>query len=252
MPEKKRYRKKTTFGKAIARTVWVLFVFSIAGFAVYAGIYLEKNTIIQEVLFTGNHFTNEQSLFEAIDTPVGLNADSVDYRALFNEIRQLPYVSDVTVTMTIRGVLNFRISEHVPIAMLADANRRVYVSQGGIKLPVKHGKAVDVPLLHGFPVTSIADTLNTDAFRQIESFLTAAKQNDTGWITISEITWNDRKGIIALTHENGVNVIFGKDNFHEKILNWEAFYTQVVIRKGIQHFSNIDLRYKDQIVIKHS
>lgn len=243
-----QHKKKTSFGHTLIPMVWTLFVFVLAGFAVYAGIYMERNTVIHDVTFTGNYFTSENSLFKAIDSPVGLYADSIDYRSIFADIKELPYINDVIVNMTRRGVLQFRVMEHEPIALLADGSYRAYVSEGGIKLPIKYGKAKNVPLLYGFPATPITDTLKTEAFRHVETFLTAAKQSRIGWITISEISWNDREGVVALTHENGVTLVFGKDNFEEKIAHWEAFYTDVIMIKGIKQFTRIDLRFRDQIV----
>lgn len=252
MPEKKRNNKKRSLRQTTTRMLWALFVFLLAGVAVYAGIHFEKNTMIHDVRFSGNYFTNEQSLLEAIDSPIGLYADSIQYGNLITDLKKLPYVNDVTVNMNIRGVLHFRITEYEPVAMLADGNRQAYVAEGGIKLPIKPGKARDVPILYGFPASPFTDTLNSEAFKQVEKFLTAAIQYDAGWVTISEIAWSESEGVIALTHENGVKLIFGNGDFQEKLLHWEAFYSEVIMKKGIRRFSSIDLRFKDQIVVKHS
>lgn len=252
MPSKRQHKKGTNLSQTVTRYVWVLFVFSLAGIAVYAGIYYEKNTVIEDVQFSGNYFTKSESLLEAIESPVGLYADSVDYARISTNLKKLPYVNNVNVNMTLRGVLHFRVNEYEPIAMLVDGNRRVYVTVGGIKLPIKPGKARDVPIVYGFPATPANDTLQTIAFKHVEDFLRAAKQNDTGWVTISEITWNEHEGVVALTHEYAVKLVFGQDNFHEKLMHWEAFYTEVVMQKGMNRFSSIDLRFRDQIVTKHS
>jgi cell division protein FtsQ len=250
LKKKKHNRKKTRRRKGTS-LIWVFLSLGLAGAAVYAGIYLEKNTIIQEVHFSGNEYTAEQELADAIELPVGVLADSVNLPELITGIRSLPYVNDVSVNMSIRGTLAFRIQEREPLAMLVDGSDRIYVGEGGIKLPMIPGAYRDVPLLYGFPVNPAGDTLSSDAFKQVEQFLMEVKSNEIGWITISEVAWNDSEGVVALTHENGVKLIFGQDDFDEKILHWEAFYTEVVPRKGIQSFSSIDLRFRDQIVTKH-
>jgi cell division protein FtsQ len=244
--------RQTSLRQNTIRTLWALFVFLLAGVAIYAGIYFEKNTKIIDIQFSGNYFTDEQSLHDAIESPVGLFADSVEYGKLMADLRKLPYVNDVTVNMNIRGVLYFRVSEYEPVAMLAHGNNRAYVAEGGIKLPIKPGKARDVPILYGFPVNSFTDTLSTEAFKQVEKFLMAAKLYDTGWVALSEVAWSTNEGVVALTHENGVKLVFGTGEFQEKLLHWEAFYTEVILRQGIHRFSTIDLRFRDQIVVKHS
>ncbi len=229
----------------------MILVLGLVGGAVYAGLYLEKNTTIHEVRFSGNEFTSEHELFDVAEVPAGILADSVALPEIISGLRTLPYVEDVSVNMSLRGVLTFRVQEREPIAMLVDGSDRVYVGKGGIKLPVIPGNVRDVPLLYGFPANPESDTLNSDAFRQVEKFLSEAKSNDIGWITISEVTWNESEGVVALTAENGVKLIFGQDDFDRKVRHWEVFYTEVVTRKGIRSFSTIDLRFRDQVVTRN-
>ncbi len=231
--------------------VWILFSAALITGAVLGGIYIENNTRIQQVEFEGNRYTDAELLQDAIDSPVGLLADSVEYNQLFEDLKTLPYVEDATASMSIRGTLTFRVYEREPLAMLVDGSRRVYFSEGGIKLPVTPEKVDDVPLVYGFSAEPISDTLASDAYKQVEQFLLEAKENKIGWITISEIAWNEREGVVALTYENGVKLLFGRDRFREKLTNWEAFYTDVVSQKGINEFRSIDLRFKDQIVTRH-
>jgi cell division protein FtsQ len=248
--KKKHSKKKQRRNKGIS-AIWVILSLALVGGAVYAGIYLEKNTVIQEVRFTGNEFTGEQELEDSIELPIGMLADSVKLPELISGLRTLPYVQDVSVNMSMRGTLTFRVYEREPIAMLVDGSDRIYVGKGGIKLPVTPQNVRDVPLLYGFPAAPATDTLNSDAFRQIEQFLTEAKSNEIGWFTISEVAWNNTEGVVALTSENGVKLLFGRDDFDRKLLNWEAFYTEIVVQKGIHSFSSIDLRFRDQIVTQN-
>ncbi len=227
---------------------WLFLSVALIGAGVYAGIYLEKNTVIQEVRFQGNSFTDDSTLAAAIESPVGMLADSVHYGSLAESLKEVPYVKDVSMNMNIRGTLTFTVEERDPIAMLIDGTRRIYVGEGGVKLPIIQGNIQNVPLLYGFSVSSAGDTLSSDNFRQIEAFLTEAKTNRVGWITISEVAWSEREGVIALTYENGVKLIFGRDNFREKLQNWEAFYTNVVAGKGIHQFNSVDLRFEGQVV----
>lgn len=246
---RKKTHKKSGFG-ILKTAFWTVSVFGIATAAVLGGLYLEKNTRITDVAVTGNYFTDENTILESIDSPVGLLADSLNYSEMYSSIRTLPYVDDVDIRMSFRGTLTFDISEVSPIALLTEGNQRVYVSKGGVKLPLKPEKTVDVPILYGFPASSVSDTLKSDAFQQVQQFLTAAKDDGFSWVTISEVAWNNREGVVALSHENGVKLIFGKDNFEQKMTHWRAFYTDVIAQKGIDSFHEIDLRFSNQIVTR--
>lgn len=250
MSKKKSHsNKKGRFG-SVKTVVWVLAIAGITAAAVMGGLYLEKNTRISDITVTGNYFTEDEAVKNSINSPIGLLADSLDYPEYYDSIRSLPYVEDVNIRMNFRGILTFEISEMTPLALLTQGSDRVYVGAGGIKLPIKPEKTVDVPILYGFKVNPVADTLKSDAFRQVEQFLTAAKDNELGWVTISEVAWNERDGIVALSYENGVKLIFGQNNFEEKMTHWKTFYTDVIAHEGISQFEEIDLRFSNQIVTR--
>lgn len=227
---------------------WFAAAIFLLGLAVLGGLYMEQNTTITAVEFEGDHFSTEDELSEAFKSPVGMYADSVDFRALTEPLKTLPYVKNVSMEMGFRGKLTLNIQERQPIGLIIDNGKSAYFDQDGIKLPDRLQKSVDVPLVYGFPIEPMADTLNSKDFKQVRDFLISAKQNSFGWLTISEVTWNDREGVVALSHENGVKLIFGHDDFENKFNHWEAFYAEVVSRKGINSFRTVDLRFRDQIV----
>lgn len=235
----------------IKNTIWILLSIALLTGAVLGGLYIEKNTRIETVSFQGNRYTDNETLNKALESPIGMFADSVNFETLFDDLKALPYVKDATVSMGIRGTLTFHIYEREPLAMLVDGSRRIYVAEGGIKLPIVPEQVKDVPLIYGFTANPMSDTLKSESYKQVQDFLIAARSNELGWITISEVAWNDSEGVVALSYENGVKLLFGRDQFREKMDNWRAFYTEVVSRKGLDSFQSIDLRFKDQIVTRN-
>lgn len=248
----KKRSHKTPSTTRLSATVWLAGSLIMAGLAVLAGITLEGNTRISHVEFSGYYYTPEQELIASIEPSIGVMADSVNYAELSEALRALPYIDQVRISMGIRGTLNFRITERSPIALLADGSERIYIAEGGFKLPIMDGKVVDVPVLYGFSAHPMADTLKSEAFEQVEAFLTEARENEIGWATISEVAWTEREGVTALSHENGVKLVFGEGNFEEKLKHWEAFYSEIIPREGIRSFHSIDLRFRDQIVTRKS
>ena len=241
-------KKKTHNGMIGAKKGWFAGAILLFGLAVLFGLYVDQSTEISAVELKGHYFSTEDELENAFESPVGVLADSVDFSGIREPLKTLPYVKDVNISMGFRGTLTLEISEREPIGLLINGSQKAYVDRDGIKLPDRLEKATDVPLLYGFSVEPIADTLNSQAFEQVRDFLVSAKENSFGWLTISEVTWNEREGVVALSHENGVKLLFGHENFERKLSNWEAFYAEVVSRKGIESFRNIDLRFRDQIV----
>lgn len=95
-----------------------------------------------------------------------------------------------------------------------------------------------------------SDTLSSEAFVQIRDFLVSALNNPLGWTTISEIAFDPYDGVVALSHENGVKLLFGRNEFDIKLRNWEAFYADIISVKGINSMQQVDLRFTNQVVTR--
>ena len=242
---------KTNRRKGFSSLLGIGVALILLGLAVYAGFYMEKNTYINSVEFKGTHFVKDSELLSAIDVPIGLRADSVRFDSLFERLKSVPYVKDVSVKMSIRGKLTFLINEHQPIAMLVQGSNRSYMSEGGTILPIVPEHILNVPLVYGIEKGQIADSTKTGPYWKMEEFLISAQNSDIGWATISEVAWNHHEGVVALTQENGVKLIFGRDDYEEKLSHWKTFYSEIVSRKGIHSFEVIDLRFRDQIVTRN-
>ena len=229
---------------------WIAAVLFITGLAVIAGFYMEQNTRIHGVDFSGSYFTDVTELNEKIEpiSPVGELADSVDYASIINTLQTLPYVRNIDVSMNFRGKLTFTVHEHDPVGLIVDGSKRMYVSRDGVLLPLVPGKAKDVPLVYGYRTASPGDSLTAPSWKRMAQFLTEAKHRPVSWATLSELAWNDTEGIVALSHENGVKLIFGEEEYSERLEHWELFYTDVIAYEGIDKFRSIDLRFRNQIV----
>ena len=223
-------KKKSHSNISFGRGTWSAIALAMLGLAVVAGFYFEQSTRISAVEFRGHEFTTEDELQEALISPVGL-----------------PYVRDVAVRMTYRGTLTVEVTERKPIGLLA-VKPETFFDSVGVQLPAQPGIGVDVPLVYGFKPTSPGDTLKGKGFDQIKEFLNAASRDPFGWATLSEVAWNENEGVVALSSENGVKLLFGRNRFDQKVSHWKAFYQDVVAHRGINDFRTVDLRFRNQIV----
>lgn len=241
-------KKSNSDNFSIGKSGWAAFALLMLGLAVLAGFYFDQNTRISAVEFTGYSFTEESELQQAIESPVGMLADSVDYQSIFKSVHSMPWVRDLSVRMTFRGVLTVEIEEREPIGLLAGSTRKTFFDEDGVLLEARLGTHTDVPLVYGFNATAPGDTLKGDDFDQVRKFLSAAKNEPFSWSTISEVAWNSAEGVVALSSENGVKLLFGRDDFISKVNHWKEFNRSVVARKGINAFRSVDLRFRNQIV----
>lgn len=226
---------------------WLTFVAMLSGLAVIAAVYWNNNLTVQQITAQGLHFTEEAEILNIARKTIGINTDSLDLQDLVTDISRLDYVKSVIPYVEPNGTLRLSITEREPIALLIDGSKRMYTDEDGVKLPIIAGKNRNVPLLYGFSAEPY-DTLKNAEFLQIKDFLVQARANGFGWATISEIAFDESQGVVALSHENGVKLVFGRNDFSLKLETWEAFYAQVILTKGINSMREIDLRFKNQVV----
>lgn len=229
---------------------WLYAILFLIVVTIIIGIYRNGDLKINSIDFIGNYYAEPELLLEKADINTEQNPDSLDYASILNNIKAVPYVKDAQVFVEPNGNIRFTISERQPIALLIQSNKRSYVDEEGIQLPILKGKTVNVPLVYGFGAENYTDTLNSNEFTQIKDLLIAAKANEFGWATLSELTYTKNDGVVAISHENGVKLIFGEYNFETKLENWEAFYSEIVREKGISKIQQVDLRFLNQVVTR--
>jgi hypothetical protein len=222
----------------------------VVGAAVLAALYWNRNVTVDELTFSGSDLSNIEVLTKVAGVEFGVHPDSLDLEAIVQRIEKVNYVKQATPYIEPSGELSIQIKERTPIALLIKNGNRAYVDPDGIKLPIIEGKTFDLPLVYGFDASLDGDTLKSEAFKQISSFLIDARNNEFGWMTISEVAYNKEEGVVALSQENGVKLLFGTNDFPTKLENWEAFYTEVIRVKGIQAMQQVDLRFADQVVTR--
>lgn len=224
----------------------------VLGVAVLAALYWNRNVTISEIEIVGTYFSTPEEISLVADVPLGIKPDSLDLQTLIEKVEVLNYVKTVTPYIEPSGDLKITIVERTPIALLIKGSDRVYVDESGVRLPILADKTLNLPLVYGFDAKIRRDTLKSNEFKQIRDFLVGARLNEFGWATISEVAYSQKEGVVALSHENGVKLLFGINDFDTKLKNWEAFYAEVIRTKGIQNIQQVDLRFNNQIVTRES
>jgi len=236
----------------IARPALLTAVLLLVGLGVVAGFYWQQSLRVDTLRVSGIWFNQEADILEAAQVPMGIAPDSLNLEELKNRVMRLAYVKSVHPYIEPGGTLHLSIEERIPIALLVGGDVERYTDAEGVQLPVLTGKTVDVPLVYGFSSNRQTDTLKTTDFIQLARFLEEAKKHKFAWATLSEVAFDPKEGVVALSHENGVKLLFGTESFTNKLANWELFYTQVIRETGIARIAQIDLRFNDQIITRES
>ncbi len=239
-PDVKKVRSAK--GRYVLLAVLLLIV---AGVVSY---FNSKAFVIKQVTVDGEYYTPAEKIIKQAGIPANINPDSLNFLAVINRVEKLPYVRQAFVRVIPPNTLHIQVEERQPAAMLIQGDNRMYVDTSGVRLPVMEGKVVNVPLVYGFKATGAGDSVRAKTFKTISHFLEKLQAHKLANVTLSEIVYTPDDGVVALTQNNGVKVIFGKSDFNERLAYWDAFYEQVVPKKGIDKFYYVDLRYQGQVV----
>ncbi|SMO77695.1 Cell division septal protein FtsQ [Gracilimonas mengyeensis] len=228
---------------------WITAILMVVGLAVLAAMYWNRNVTVQDLEVNELRYTTYEEVKQAAAIPPEVKPDSLDLSGVSMRVEKLNYVKSVVPYVEPNGTLRLSIKERIPVALLVHGKDRAYVDAEGVRLPILDKPSPDVPLLYGYR-TSGSDTLNGESFKQLSQFLVQAQADPFSWTTLSELAYDKMDGVVALSHENGVKLIFGHNNFELKLENWKAFYHQVIKTKGIDAMRQVDLRFTNQVVTR--
>lgn len=250
--EKREPMQEPSTGRKKSRSagLWVVAAVAALGLALYAGLQLERTTVISEVSYQGLRFATGDEVDALFAPAVGLHPDSVRFITLIDSAKALPWIKEAGVRVEAGGRMVIDVEERTPLALLIQGSERAYVDEEGVRMPVRAGVSANVPLLHSFPATPMHERLEGEQFEYVRDFLKEVRQNDLAWITVSEVAWSQDEGVVALTQENGVKLLFGFGNYEEKLSHWRAFYNEVIREQGIGSFTSVDLRFRNQVVTR--
>lgn len=235
-------------GKAgSGRFVLLVTVTGMLGLALL-GWYYAQGIALTDVRATGNSFTDEQDIASVVDGVLGEKADSVSFMPLIEQVETLPYVKQAHINVRPSGRMDVRVEERQPLALLLEGDRRYYVDREGIRLPFRKDRTMELPLLYTPEADMGADTLQSKAFKALSEFLVELRRDEVSDLTVSEVGFSDREGVVALSQEHSVRLVFGEGDFERRLRKWREFYTRVAAEKGMDRLERVDLRFNGQIV----
>ncbi len=225
---------------------------TMVGLAALVGIHNERNTLLKEVRVHGNSVIKSSEFDEIRKQVIGQHPDSLNMGDLTLLAMKNPYVDTVILRVEAAGALILDVMEYEALGMLIDGDREALIAHDGTVLPFRREAMTGpLPLIYGYSTRH--ESLEKElGFEEIARFLTESRKHELSWLTISEVTWNSEDGVVVLSQENGVKLLFGNADFDASIQKWMAFYKEVIVHKGIGAFHTIDLRFRGQIVTRET
>jgi len=169
-------------------------------------------------------------------------------------ILQQPFVKSVCVNRIFPDAIHVQISERDPIAIINTGQLR-YIDQDGFLLPqIETAVKLDLPIISrivGLENAQVGEIISNTELTEAIGLLQTAQKIDTAiYHSISEVNMNNGKDIILYSTEVGVPILVGREDYGKKLILFQTFWSNFVKSQNAEKLQYIDLRFKEQVVVK--
>lgn len=233
-------------GVAVMLTVVVLLVIG--------GNLWKSNLRVKRVTVAGAVNVETNQIIQLAEIPKGTPLYDVDLTRVQRNVQSHYFIRRATVERDLSGGIKITIEERTPLAVIV-GSPLWYIDDRGVILPSAIAKAVyDLPVLAGLPAgtrLSAGATIGKDDVQEALMVLNVLKRiNREMFHRISEIRVRNGGDMILTSAESGVPIIFGRGDIADKVARLEAFWSSEVLERGTKDLEYIDLRYRDQVVVR--
>ena len=173
----------------------------------------------------------------------------VDRQAVATAAAHVPYLKEVSASVSVSGKVVVRATQRRPIARLYYGTRELYFDEDGAIMPTSSTGNCNVLVTGGdFTEPLRPDSLNAQvtALWQVARFLDA----ESRYGDLIDQVYVERDGDLMMVPKLGGHVVeLGTaDNLDEKFKVLLAFYRKGMPRAGWDTYSRISLKYRGQVV----
>ncbi len=196
-----------------------------------------------------NEQTVADSILAALPHLTAQLVGDVDRKAVAEAASHVPYLRDISTSVSVSGKVVVRAVQRRPIARLFYGAREFYFDEEGVMMPISRTGDCNVLVASGnFTEPLRLDSLNsqTQALVTLANFL----DNERKYRTLVDQIYIERDGNIMMVPKLGDHIIeLGTtDDLDTKFSNLLAFYRRGMPRAGWNTYSKVSLKYRGQVV----
>ena len=174
--------------------------------------------------------------------PVGqpsnsINTDKIEFEAMRNGL-----ISEAEAYKTPRGSVKLTVTEKTPVVRIITSSDNYYVDSRGSIMPANPKYAAYVPVAGGY-------IEKAQATSELYEFALYLQKHEFWNNQIEQIFIRPDREVELIPRVGNHRIILGSfERFEEKLNHLKLFYEQAVPKMGWDKYSNINLKYKNQIV----
>ncbi len=214
----------------------------------------EERFLLSRFEVRGNSVLTEQEVLELSGVVMGGNLLDVRISALEEAVAASPRVLRAQARRVLPDRVVVTLDEKRPVALVAAGGGVLEVTDDGVVLPAAAQTAsVDLPVITGAvgDVEPGIDTLSPELTDALALLRRALEVSEGLWMDISEVRIAPGSGLVIYTVADGAEIRIGSGALGSNDLErlWRVLCD---IRARGEEAETIDLRFKDQVIVRLS
>lgn len=229
----------------------LIVLFSTGGWIAWQWV---QQVTLQEIRIRGVVNVQDAEVLDLLRVDTGAVMFDLNAVMLEDRVVRHPWIRQADVARLPSGVLDIRVEERTPVALLMTSEGRMdyWVDAEGWRLPVTDRARYDVPLI--FAVQEAWHPM-----RPIEHEPTRMLVRDLAEASVrldalvSEFVWEQDGWVVHLTPappHGSIPVVLGRDRFTDRFDMLLAFWDQQVLQHANKIYDRVDLRFDSQVVVE--
>lgn len=228
---------------------------ALAALGALAGAWSQQVSL-GEFVIMGSRLTRAEAITERLNFMLGKAMREVSLAEIEDTLCAMPLIKKVVATKEFPSAVRLKIIERRFVAFTTVGSRLKVVGDDGVLAdaePEFLGK-MRLPWLSGFEKTHRNRqgflTLDSAEAKSALELLTALQQRELAQMFIAEVRLSSKE-LLAFSNDADTRFMFGCDgNYERKLAYLEAFWKQVIAKKGAQQLEYVDLRYDKCVFAK--
>ncbi len=200
-----------------------------------------------------NNFNNEDII--AFDFGDNSNLFKINLKTFKENIESKPHIKDSKIFRSFPSKIEIILVERNPIAVILSDNFLI-IDSDNISLPYVNFD-LTLPVLTNFKDDSDLFVFGEEV--QSPSIKTAVrildqlyKEYSDIYFSISEVSFNENEEFDIILKNGKTRILLGKNDFDLRIKKLNSFKKNIEKYDTLENYKSVDLRYKNQVVVKES
>ncbi len=210
---------------------------------------------IDEINIYGTNFFDQSIIEEKSDVLKSYNIFDSELENYKDEMLKFDHIIDCKISRKFPSTIDITIYEREPIALIS-SEELIILDSEGVCLPVEYCD-LSLPILSNFKSNPElypkgSTTASTNVLSSINLMKFTKDHYSIIYDNISEFVFNEDSEYEIILKNGRTRIFLGSQNLKMKIKYLESFQETLKEEKNITDFRYIDLRFKNQVIVKET